>query len=65
MPHFKAHEIKKMEDRDKEATWFLGAINKSEFLKREILQVLHAMRNQAAMDPCAPGATFVKESDMR
>jgi hypothetical protein len=34
-----------------EATWFLGAINKSELLKREILQLLHAMRNQAGMDP--------------
>ena len=48
---FKAHETKNIEDREKEATWFLGAINKSELLKREILQVLHAMRNQAGMDP--------------
>ena len=48
---FKAHEIKNIEDREKEATWFLGAINKSDLLKREILQVLHAMRNQAGMDP--------------
>ena len=48
---FKAHQIKKIEDREKEATWFLGAINKSDLLKREILQVLHAMRNQAGMDP--------------
>lgn len=48
---FKAHEKKKIEDREKEATWFLDAINKSELLKREILQVLHAMRNQAGMDP--------------
>src|ERR1043166_36015 len=48
---FKAHEKKKVEDREKEATWFLGAINKSELLKREILQVLHLMRNQAGMDP--------------
>jgi hypothetical protein len=47
----KAHEIKNIEDREKEATWFLGAINKSELLKREILQVMHAMRNQAGMDP--------------
>ena len=48
---FKAHEITNIEDREKEATWFLGAINKSELSKREILQVLHAMRNQAGMDP--------------
>ena len=48
---FKAHEVKNIEDREKEATWFLGAINKSELLKREILQVLHGMRNQAGMDP--------------
>ncbi len=47
----KAHDTKNVEDLEKEATWFLGAINKSELLKREILQVLHAMRNQAGMDP--------------
>ena len=48
---FKGREIKNTEDREKEATWFLDAINKSDLLKREILQVLHAMRNQAGMDP--------------
>jgi hypothetical protein len=48
---FKAHGGKNIEDREKEANWFLGAINKSEPLKREILQVLHGMRNQAGMDP--------------
>src|SRR5262245_27580270 len=48
---FKAREIKNIEDLEKEATWFLGAINKSDLLKREVLQVLHAMRNQAGMDP--------------
>jgi hypothetical protein len=48
---FKAHESKNIEALEKEATWFLGAINKSELLKREILQILHAMRNQAGMDP--------------
>ncbi|HEY2382975.1 MAG TPA: hypothetical protein VGK48_17500 [Terriglobia bacterium] len=48
---FKAHQTKKVEDREKEAAWFLGAINKSDPLKREILQVLQLMRNQAGMDP--------------
>jgi hypothetical protein len=48
---FKAREIKHIEDREKEATWFLDAINKSDLLKRELLQVLHSMRNQAGMDP--------------
>ena len=48
---FKAHETKNIEDREKEARWFLDAINKSEPLKREILQVMHGMRNQAGMDP--------------
>jgi hypothetical protein len=48
---FKANEAKHIDDREKEATWFLGAINQSDPLKREILQVLHAMRNQAGMDP--------------
>ena len=48
---FKAREIKNIDDREKEAAWFLGAINKSDLLKGEILQVLHAMRNQAGMDP--------------
>ena len=49
---FKAHyETKSIEDHNKDATWFLDAINKSELLKREILQTMHAMRNQAGMDP--------------
>ena len=48
---FKTAEIKSIGDREKEATWFLGAIDKSELLKREILQLLHGMRNQAGMDP--------------
>jgi hypothetical protein len=49
---FKTHyEIKNTEDHQKEATWFIGAINESELLKREILQTMHAMRNQAGMDP--------------
>ena len=49
---FKEHyEGKSVEDHKKEATWFLGAIGQSELLKREILQTLHAMRNQAGMDP--------------
>ena len=49
---FKAHyEIKNTEDRKKEATWFLDAIGKSELLKREILQTMHAIREQAGMDP--------------
>ena len=48
---FKTHEIKNTKDREKEAAWFLGAIDKSELLKREILRVLHGMRNQAGMDP--------------
>ena len=48
---FKANQTKSTEDRENEATWFLGAINKSELLKREILQILHGMRNQAGMDP--------------
>jgi hypothetical protein len=56
---FKAHGTKNVEDRQKEATWFLGAINQSEPLKREILQVLHGMRNQAGMDP----AKFVMSPD--
>lgn len=56
---FKAREIQDIEDREKEANWFLGAINKSDPLKREILQVLHAMRNQAGMDP----AQFVMSTD--
>jgi hypothetical protein len=48
---FKAHVTKKIEDREEEATWFLGAISQSELLKREILQVMSGMRNQAGMDP--------------
>ena len=49
---FKAHyETKSIEDHKKEATWFLDAIGKSELLKREILQTMHAMREQAGMDP--------------
>jgi len=48
---FRAHQTKKTEDLEKEANWFLGAINQSELLKREILQVLQGMRNQAGMDP--------------
>ena len=49
---FKAHyETKSIEDRKKEATWFLDAIGKSELLKREILQTMQAMRDQAGMDP--------------
>ena len=49
---FKAHyETKSIEDRKKEATWFLEAIGKSELLKREILQTLKSMRDQAGMDP--------------
>ena len=48
---FKEREAKSIEDREKEAKWFLGAINESELLKREILQTLHRMRNQAGMDP--------------
>jgi len=48
---FQAREIKSIEDRRKDAAWFLDAINKSELLKREILQLLHGMRNQAGMDP--------------
>jgi len=49
---FKAHyETKSTEDLKKEATWFLDAIGKSELLKREILQTMHAMRDQAGMDP--------------
>jgi hypothetical protein len=49
---FKAHyETKSTEDHKQQATWFLDAINKSELLKREILQTLHAIRNQAGMDP--------------
>jgi hypothetical protein len=48
---FKAHYSKNSEDLQKEATWFLGAINQSELLKREILETLHRMRNQAGMDP--------------
>jgi len=49
---FKSHyESKSTEDHKKEATWFLGAIGKSELLKREILQTMHAMREQAGMDP--------------
>jgi len=49
---FKAHyETKSIEDHEKDATWFLDAINKSSFLKREILQTMHAIRNQAGMDP--------------
>jgi hypothetical protein len=49
---FKEHyEAKSAEDHKEEATWFLGAINKSELLKREILETMHRMRNQAGMDP--------------
>ena len=49
---FKAHyETKSIEDHKKEATWFLDAIGKSVLLKREILQTIHAMRDQAGMDP--------------
>ena len=49
---FKAHyETKTTEDHKVDATWFLGAINKSELLKREILQTMSAIRNQAGMDP--------------
>ena len=48
---FKAHETKNTKDREQEANWFLGAINESDILKREILQVLRGMRNQAGMDP--------------
>jgi hypothetical protein len=49
---FKAHyETKSTEDHKEDATWFLNAINKSMLLKREILQTLHGMRNQAGMDP--------------
>jgi hypothetical protein len=49
---FKAHyESKSIEDHKKDATWFLDAINKSNLLKREILQTMHAMRNQAGTDP--------------
>jgi hypothetical protein len=48
---FNAQAKKNIEDREKEARWFLDAINKSEPLKREILQVMHGMRNQAGMDP--------------
>lgn len=48
---FRAHyETKSIEDRQEEATWFLDAISKSELLKREILQTLQGMRNQAGMD---------------
>jgi hypothetical protein len=49
---FEAHyDTKSIEDRKTEAAWFLDAIHKSELLKREILQTMHAMRNQAGMDP--------------
>jgi uncharacterized protein YbaP (TraB family) len=49
---FKAHyETKSTADHKKDATWFLGAINQSELLKREILQTMSAIRNQAGMDP--------------
>src|SRR6516162_2186844 len=49
---FKEHyETKSTEDHKEQATWFLGAINKSELLRREILETMHAMRNQAGMDP--------------
>jgi hypothetical protein len=49
---FKVHyEAKSTEDHKKDGTWFLDAINKSTLLKREILQTMHAMRNQAGMDP--------------
>ena len=48
---FKAHYETKSEDLKKEASWFLDAIGKSELLKREILQTMHAMRDQAGMDP--------------
>ena len=49
---FRTHyETKSVEDRQEEATWFLDAISKSELLKREILQTLQGMRNQAGMDP--------------
>ncbi len=49
---FKTHyESKSKEDHKQEATWFLEATNKSELLKREVLQTLHAMRNQAGVDP--------------
>ena len=49
---FKAHyDTKSTEDHKKEATWFLDAIGKSELLKREILQTMHAIRDQAGMDP--------------
>ena len=49
---FKTHyEAKSIEDHQQEATWFLDAINKSERLKKEVLQTLHAMRNQAGFDP--------------
>ena len=49
---FKAHyETKSIEDHEKEATWFLDAIGKSKLLRREILQTMHAMRDQAGMDP--------------
>ena len=49
---FYAHyETKSVEDHEKEATWFLDAIGKSKLLRREILQTMHAMRDQAGMDP--------------
>ena len=49
---FKAHyETKSIEDHKKDAAWFLDAINKSKLLQREILQTMHAMRNQAGTDP--------------
>ena len=47
---FKTHyETKSIGDHQKEATWLLDAIGKSELLKREILQTLHAMREQAGI----------------
>jgi hypothetical protein len=47
---FKTHyDTKSIEDHKKEATWFLEAIGKSELLKREILQTMHAIRDQAGM----------------
>ena len=48
---FKAHYETSVEDHKEEATWFLGAVGKSELLKREILQTMQAMRDQAGMDP--------------
>ena len=49
---FKEHyEAMLAADHREQATWFLGAINKSELLKREILETMSRLRNQAGMDP--------------